>query len=385
MIRIGYIKDPDIRMKTLNNRELLIELWRIWVSRRLSTWAAGLFIISGIGALTPQWWYALANALYYQATQSNLKPFDESPTTGWIFIFIGLVLIGLSIWESKKTRNKEVVGLRHISLGNFPPEAIKRDLPYIQRLWHYRELNVDHGDSYSNGVLADHDSILRRLEKVPHQLDGILQASSDTPLAYYGLTHIPIALYLGYLLSDNKYHIQQYELNNEAGRWNQLGANPAPLCLKNNSNTLVEDTNPGNVVLTVGISYPIHASEVDELGIPNELGRVDIEASEPQRQLICSHGQIEQVCQEFRRSLEKIKNAYPNREKTHIFYSGPVSLAFALGRVISERIDSEVLIYNYSVKEAPKYSWSLTFNGSTPAHISSTTKKGEERATVQHA
>ena len=369
----------------MNNREFFIELWRVWVARRLSTWAASFFIISGIGALTPQWWYGLANAFYYQATQSDLKPFEASPTTGWVFILIGLILVGLSLWESKKTRKKEIVGLRHISLGNVPPEAIKRDLPYLQKLWHYRELDVDHSDSYSNGMLTDYNSILRRLEKVPHQLDGILQADSDTPLAYYGLTHIPLALYLGYLLSDKQYHIQQYELNNDAGRWNQLGGNPAPMSLKNNINTLVENTSIGNIVLTLGISYPIHASEVDELGIPNELARINIEASETRRQLISSYQQIDQVCQEFRLSLEKIKNTYPNREKTHIFYSGPVSLAFALGRIISERIDSEVQIYNYSVKETPKYSWSIAFNGSTPAHISSTTEKGEERDTIQHA
>ncbi|MEY8198914.1 MAG: SAVED domain-containing protein [Colwellia sp.] len=369
----------------MNNREFIIELWRIWVSRRLSSWTASIFIVTGIGALTPQWWYGLANALYFKATQSNLEPFDASPTTGWAFIVIGLVLVALSIWESKRTKNKEVIGIRHISLGNIPLEAIKRDLPYIQKLWHYRELTIDHCDSYSKGILVDYNSVLRRLEKTPDQIDGILQSSTDTPLAYYGLTHIPLAFYLGYLLSDNKYHIQHYELNNDTGRWDQLGELATPIRLKNNCKELTENTGHGSVILTIGISYPIHTSEIDELNIPNELARINIETSLPQRQLICCQSQIDQVCKEFRQTLEQIKNTYPNRQEIHLFYSGPVSLSFALGRIISERIDSEIKIYNYSVKETPKYNWSISFNGSNPTRISSAIEKGKGRATVQHA
>lgn len=384
MITIRSTNNHDRGIK-LNNKEFILEIWKMWISKKLSKWAATIFIFSGIAALTPQWWHGLANALFFKVTQSNLEPFEASPTTGWAFISIGLVLVLLSIWESKKTRNKEVLGLRHVSMADVPAEAIKRVLPYMQRLWHYSELVVDHSDSYNDGILEDYNSVLRALNRVPDQLDGILQANSDTPLAYYGLTHIPLALYLGYLLSDNKYHVQLYELNNTDQRWNQLGGISAPLDLKTNSGELDENTASGNVVVTIGISFPIHSSEVDELEIPNELARVNIEALEPQRQLICSQEQIEQVCQVFRRSLEQIKNAYPNRNKTHVFYSGPVSLAFALGRVISERIDSEIVIHNYSVKESPKYSWSLSFNGSTPANISKTTEKGEERASIQHA
>ncbi|MEZ9142686.1 MULTISPECIES: SAVED domain-containing protein [unclassified Shewanella] len=369
----------------MNNKEFILEILKLCISKKLSKWAATMFILSGIAALTPQWWYGLANTLYFQVTQSNLKPFEESPTTGWVFIFIGLVLVFLNVWESKKARNKEILGIRHISVADIPPEAIKRDLPYIQRLWHYSELAVDHSDSYNGGILEDYNSVLRALNRIPDQLDGILQANSDTPLAYYGLTHIPLAFYLGYLLSDNKYHIQLYELNNTERRWNQLGSISSPLDLKNNKNELEENAASGNVIVTIGISYPVHPTEVDELEITNELARINIEALMPQRQLICSQEQIEQLCKVFRRSLEQIKNAYPNRDKTHIFYSGPVSLAFALGRVISERIDSEIVIHNYSVKESPKYSWSLSFNGSNPAHISKTTEKGEERDSIQYA
>ena len=371
----------------MNNKEFTLELWRIWVSRRLSTKVAGLFIASGIVMLTPAWWYGLANVAYFQVTESNLEPFDDSPTTGWVFISIGLVLVALSIWESKRARNKEIIGIRHKSLGSFPKEAIKPDLPFLQKLWHYRELDVDHTDSYENGVLDDHQSIRRRIEKVPVELDGILGTSIDTPIAYYGLTHIPLAFYLGYLLSDNKYQIQLFEFNNDSGRWDQLSGIAPSLKLITNYKNLASTTEQGDVILSIGISYPVHPSEIDGLGISNILGKVSINAEHPKRQLINSETQIEQVCTEFKVVLEHIINTCPNREKVHLFYSGPVSLGFALGRCISERIDSEIVIYNYSIKEAPKYNWSLPVNSpsSATAMISTLPKKGEDRASVQYA
>lgn len=371
----------------MDNKQFTLELWRIWVSRRLSSKVASLFVISGIMMLTPAWWYGLANAAYSHISESNLEPFEESPTTGWIFITVGLVMVALSIWESKQARNKEVVGIRHKSLGSFPKEAIKPDLPFLQKLWHYRELNVDHTDSYENGVLDDHQSIQRRIERVPAELDGILGTSTDTPIAYYGLTHIPLAFYLGYLLSDNKYKIQLFELNNDSGRWNQLSGIAPPIKLVADYKNLVSTTDRGDVILSIGISYPVDPSEIDELGITNILGRTSINAVYPKRQLISSENQIDQVCTQFKAALEHIKNTFINRQIIHLFYSGPVSLSFALGRCISERIDSQIVIYNYSIKETPKYNWSLSANNpsSSTSIISTTPNKGEDRASVQYA
>jgi len=367
----------------LNNKEFILELWRIWVSRRLSKWAASFLIISGIGMLNPQWWYGLVNAAYMQITSSRMPPLDESPTTGWILLILGLVMVVLSVWESKRTRNKEVIGIRHKSIGNFPKEAIKPDLPFLQKLWHYREIDIDHSDSYVDGVLIDHQSILRRIKKVPVELDGILNTNTDIPVAYYGLTHIPLAFYLGYLLADNKYKIQLYELNNDSGRWNQLSGVIPSLRLITDYKNLASSTEQGDVILSIGISYPVHHSEIDELEIPNELGRISIEVENPTRQLINNQEQIEQVCNEFKSTLEHIKNTCPNRQRIHFFYSGPISLSFALGRCISERIDSEIVIYNYSIKETPKYNWSLSLNNSfTSINISPNPNKGENHASA---
>lgn len=371
----------------MNYRELAFEIWRIWHSKRLSSKAATLFLVSGIAFLKPEWWFGLANTAITYLLDIQIEPFDESPIIGSALIALGLVLVAINIWENIQTRSKEVIGIRHNSLGNFPKEAIKPDLPLLQRLRDYREIDVDHCDAYNNGVLTDQKSILRRMLKTPIELDSLLRTNTNTPIAYYGLPHIPLAFYMGYLLADNKYQIQPYELNNEGRNWKQLKETSPSLEIVTNNSHLTPSIRQGDILLSIGISYPVHPSEINALNIPNIIGRVSIDAKKPARQLITSKSQIEQICKEFKTVLENIKNTCPNRKRIHIFYAGPVSLCFALGRCISERIDSEIVIYNYSVKEEPRYNWSLSINKPEPETTTFNVFKnqGDAHDSIQYA
>lgn len=371
----------------MNNLGDVVELFKLWLLRPITGRAALAFIGGGFLLLSPPLFIELGNSILSTSTDYSIPTFEAQPEFATLSFILGFILAILSYLESKRDFPKEVVGIRHQSLGSFPVEAIKPELSLSQRLRRYREINVDHSDSYSDGTLNDHRSLIKRIEKVPVELDSLLGEDSDTVVAYYGLTHIPMSFYLGYLLTDNKYKVQLFELNNDAERWNQLSGNSDQLNLINNKHELKPSGDNGDIVVTIGISYPVHQSEVDALDLINVLGNVHINAAYPMRQLITNHTQIEQICREFKTTLEHIKNTCPNRQRIHFFYSGPVSLSFALGRCISERIDSEVVIYNYSVKERPKYSWSLTINSpdSETAGFNKYSLEDEGHASVQYA
>lgn len=365
----------------------VVELVRFWLLRPVTGKAALVLITGGLVLLSPSWIGEVVNSVLSTHTDYKIPAFEPQPGFASVCLVMGFVLALLNHLESKQEYPKEVVAIRHKSLGSFPLEAIKADLPLSQQLRRYREINVDHGDSYSDGVLNDHRSVIKRLEQVPVELNSLLSDDSEAVVAYYGLSHIPLSFYLGYLLSDNKYKVQLFELNNEAERWNQLSGSSDQLCLISNVHDLKPCKEYGDVVVTMGISYPVHQTEVDELGLKDILGAVHLNAGSPQRQLITSQTQIDQICREFKTTLERIKNTYPNRQRIHFFYSGPVSLCFALGRCISERIDSEIIIYNYSAKEQPKYSWSLTINrpNSNTACFKKYSPEGENHASIQYA
>jgi hypothetical protein len=42
-----------------------------------------------------------------------------------------------------------------------------------------------------------------------------------------------------------------------------------------------------------------------------------------------------------------------------MFYAGPLSLAFRCGQHISKSIHPRVVVYNYTGKDTPAYSWGL--------------------------
>lgn len=384
---IEFNNDHHYGHMALKPTDRAFELFWVWLSRPLASKAAMILIAGGIFLLSPPFWIELLNILIAYVAERQIPITEPQVALGLILIVLGIFLIVFHQWVSKNTKNNQVIGLRHHSLGNFPKEAIKADLPYLQRLKQYKEIDIDHSDSYNNGILFDHQSVMRRLEKVPVELDSHLATEGDAPIAYYGLTHIPMAFYLGYLLSDNKYKINLYELNNQSKHWDQLGGIASTLELSCNRESLTPNQEVGDVIVSIGISYPIHHTEIEELDLRNILGHVEINAQSPQRQLITCHEQISQICDEFKATLENIKNAFPHRQRVHVFYAGPVSLCFALGRCISERIDSAVTIYNYSVKESPKYSWSLTINAPNNASAIYTqqSRKGANNGSVQYA
>lgn len=364
-----------------------LELFIKYLLRPVTGKAAYLIVLFGLALISPSLLVDVINLLLEKMDAGQLPVSEPMPVLGGTILCIGVALVLVNHFCAPGQISKETIGIRHNSLGSFAKEGVRKDLPILQRLAVYREINVDHSDSYTNGILTDHQSILRRLDGVPHELRGLLGSTSDSRIAYYGLPHVPLAFYLGYLLSDNKHKVDLYDLNNDSGRWNQLSGIDGSIEIENNVDQLPDSEEAGDVVIAIGISYPVKPAEIAELGLPNVLGTVELNARHPQRQLITNRNQIDQICLEFRRSLELIKNRLPNRQRIHIFYSGPVSLCFALGRCISERIDPEFVVYNYSARSRPRYSWALSLNQANRASAGfhSSLPKGQKHASVQHA
>ncbi|MDQ2075164.1 SAVED domain-containing protein [Marinimicrobium sp. ABcell2] len=371
-------------MKKLNNAlVLLIKFF----SRRITGRAGYLLVLAGIAIISPPLIIYLINLYLEVNNLEKLAAPESTPAAGWVMISLGFILIVINHFWIPKQKHKEVIGIRHNSLGAFPKEDLRKDMPLLQQLETYREIDVDHSDSYANGLLDDHRSVIRRLDKVPQELGGLLGSASGSSIAYYGLPHVPLAFYLGYLLSDNKFSVDLYELGNQSRRWNRLTAGKESLDVDSTLDQITPSDATGDIVIAIGISYPVHQTEIDELDLPDILATVEINAHHPQREVIANMSQVEKICTEFRRALEETKNRFPNRQRIHLFYAGPVSLCFALGQCISERIDPEITVYNFSAKSRPRYAWSLTLNSpeALSATFSSHVPQGADNASVQYA
>ncbi len=74
-----------------------------------------------------------------------------------------------------------------------------------------------------------------------------------------------------------------------------------------------------------------------------------------------SEEQVREYGRTFRRVLDLIAQRYSAVQRIHIFYAGPVALAFHLGQQISENIHPAVTVWNFR----QEYSWGIDLSAAS--------------------
>lgn len=77
---------------------------------------------------------------------------------------------------------------------------------------------------------------------------------------------------------------------------------------------------------------------------------------------------MDRICYLFRQALDEIHNELGSGPAIHVFYAGPVSVGFSLGRRISRTIHNRVFVYNYNAKASPAYAWGIDVTRDAPAN-----------------
>ena len=79
----------------------------------------------------------------------------------------------------------------------------------------------------------------------------------------------------------------------------------------------------------------------------------------PRIDAVSSVDQVNEVCNLFRRVLDDLHAHHTKSLPVHVFYAGPASLGFSLGRQISRTVHHRVMVHNYTPSSQPKYSWAV--------------------------
>jgi hypothetical protein len=111
-------------------------------------------------------------------------------------------------------------------------------------------------------------------------------------------------------------------------------------------------------VIRIAVSYAVGASDpADFVGGPYR--EYSISIGKPGIDKVTYYGQVEAICSTFRRVLDEIHDELPRNLTVHLFYAGPVSVGFGLGRRISRTIHNPVIVYNYTASTRPAYAWGV--------------------------
>ena len=250
-----------------------------------------------------------------------------------------------------------VISIGHLSMQSVPEQSL---LDAIQKNYHQAPLSsilIDQTNLYQEGCLIDPLLAAGKQVNIAKVYDRNVADHPDARFLYFGLAHIPLLFHLGFQLT-NKRRVEFFEYNRYQYIWEPLIDNGTCPKIHLDGVPKIQEISKGDIVLRLSISNTIELKDIEPI-IESPIGSIHLFLQPARRDVIKSTTQLHYFGRNFRSLLDSIHELFPNRKNTHMFYAGPVSLAVYLGQLIQPGIDRNIIVYNYTPKDNPRYSWGL--------------------------
>ncbi len=211
--------------------------------------------------------------------------------------------------------------------------------------------HLDFTDLVRNKALTDPQVAAERVAAAHGVLLGELARRADARLVFGGLAAIPLVVLAGHVVSARRY-VRLFEFHEHDWAWPGSPAGFPKLVRSPLPKRPIKE--PGEAVIRIAISYPVTKADTDAVGLDAQL-QIDLSLAEPARFVVKSEEQVREYGRVFRATLDQVRTVMPGCRRVHIFYAGPVALAFHLGQLISENIHPPVTVWNYS----RAYDWGI--------------------------
>jgi hypothetical protein len=194
------------------------------------------------------------------------------------------------------------------------------------------------------------------------EINRLLSSSSSPPrFAVFSFAPIPLAIHLGYRLTDRiDVEAFQYHRDGNTWRWPQIADVPAPsLKIEVTATENCELSSASDAVIRVSLSAGIRHTETNDVTgeVPLE---VDIGVNDPDVLWLREPAQLIELVKEFRNVLEEIRFSMPRCERIHLFYAGPTPGAIAIGQAINSKMNPSIWLYRYDRQKTPRYAHVLS-------------------------
>lgn len=255
------------------------------------------------------------------------------------------------------------VALHHQSFD--PPSGRLPDSRVPARLGHrtIRHVECDQSPFFSGGV-ADPAGAVHQQDRVMSDLSAIRRADPNAAIGYYGIVHVPLQLLAGCSVS-TWHEVALFELNRITKQWRELGEGRGP-DLGLTVHTVSRPARPVAAVVRIAISYDVPLVDVAEV-VEGPFEDIRVAITPPRIDAVTHYTQVEMICTAFRQILDDLQARLDRDAVVHVFYAGPVSLGFSIGRRISRTIHHRVQVHNYNARATPRYAWGIEVNGEASA------------------
>lgn len=212
-------------------------------------------------------------------------------------------------------------------------------------------LHLDFTDLVKNKTLADPQAAADRVASPQAKLLAELARRADARLVFGGLAAIPPVVLAGHVVTARR-HVRLFDFHERDWAW--PGTPQGFPRLQQNGLPKRPVKGPGVAMIRMAVSYPITRADTDPLGLDARL-QIDLSLDAPARFVVKSEEQVLDYGRAFRATLDALRTAMPDCERVHLFYAGPMALAFHLGQQISENIHPPVTVWNF----IRGYEWGL--------------------------
>lgn len=232
--------------------------------------------------------------------------------------------------------------------------------------------------------LGDFDWITARNTQeaeVKEKLLPVIKEHPDWRIQYFGAAPIPLAMALGFQLSQWT-NVDTYQrLHGSAPGWAWPSSEPSGPFL--NEAQLHQERIPstGDVVVRVSLSHRVHEDETAGV-IAEPLGSVDLAASSPNEDLLRSPQDLDVVEKAFGDVLDWSHRYRPNA-MIHVFAAVTVGAAFRMGASINPTIHGDVQTYQYFSSRSPRYQTAFVLQRSAQPELALTEGDREECKTLR--
>jgi len=177
--------------------------------------------------------------------------------------------------------------------------------------------------------------------------------------AVFSLAPIPLAIHLGYLLSDRvEVRPFQYDRDRKTWCWDESRTSyDANFRVQGLPVRPVQD--PVDAIVRVSLSARISPNDT-VLVAGNCPVQIDLLVDKPDVMWLRHPNQLTALARTFRRTLREINHHVPNCKQFHLFYAGPTGGAIVLGQAINPRMNPPFQLYDYNRQKTPRYQHVLT-------------------------
>lgn len=279
--------------------------------------------------------------------------FYFSMDNGGGFLSIAPAVIGLFIliYQIINDSKKKAIIIQHTGIAENPTMDIDSIRPIWDKVFKPVAINIECERFYNNGIVTNPQEMLKKTESIKESIENNTRKSSPENLKFYyaGMAQVPFAFLAGTIFT-NIQAVEVYDWDRENKKWYYLKKSNKPKIQIN----IERPINVKNIMaIEIAISY-----DIDRNNTLEAIGNIPI--LKIKAQTIATDNALDidsqkHIASEFHKILDK----YNYVDEIHIFIAAQNSMVFNLGRQVSKRVHSKVLVWQYENQNTIKNPWAV--------------------------